>query len=166
MNGRKSTLILLPLLWLPLRAHLLPHKIDVGRAWSAATPQQQAEFSKLFEALVVKTYGDRLNLYSGENFRVKNVRPETEKDAIVGSEITHPDGSAPTRVDWRVRNKDGKLAIIDVVVEGVSQSVTQRDEYSSIIQRDGGKLDGLIDLMRKQVSAQGQPEQGQQDQQN
>ena len=37
------------------------------------------------------------------------------------------------------RQSTGKLAVIDVVVEGVSQSVTQRDEYSSIIQRDNGK---------------------------
>jgi phospholipid transport system substrate-binding protein len=128
----------------------------IGRAWNAATPDQQQEYLKLFEQLVVKTYGDRLNLYSGEGFRVKSVRPESDMDSIVGSEITHADGSEPTKVDWRVRQKDGKLAVIDVVVEGVSQSVTQRDEYASIIQRDGGKIDGLLDLMRKQVQDQQQ----------
>jgi phospholipid transport system substrate-binding protein len=111
---------------------------------------------KLFEQIVLKTYGDRLNFYSGENFRVKGVRQESEKDSIVSSEITHPDGSPATKIDWRVRNQNGKMAVIDVVVEGVSQSVTQRDEYSSIIQRDGGKMDGLIVLMRKQAQEGGQ----------
>jgi phospholipid transport system substrate-binding protein len=38
-----------------------------------------------------------------------------------------------------------------VVVEGVSLSVTQRQEYASIIQRDGGQLDGLLTLMRQQL---------------
>jgi phospholipid transport system substrate-binding protein len=128
----------------------------IGRAYNAASPEQQQEYMKLFEQVVLKTYGDRLNLYSGEEFHVKNVRPESEKDSIVGSEITHADNSEPTKVDWRVRQQNGKLAVIDVVVEGVSQSVTQRDEYMSIVQRDGGRLDGLLDLMRKQVQDQQQ----------
>src|ERR1700722_13848692 len=32
----------------------------LGRAWNSATPQQQQEFLKLFEQIVLKTYGDRL----------------------------------------------------------------------------------------------------------
>ena len=123
----------------------------IGRAWDQATPDQQQEYMKLFEAIVLKMYSDRLNFYNGENFRVKAVRPESEKDTIVNSEITHPDGSEPTSIDWRVRQTDGKLAIVDVVIEGVSQSVTQRQEYSSIIQRDGGKIDGLLVLMRQRL---------------
>ena len=131
----------------------------VGRAYNNASVDQKKEYMDLFEKLVIKTYGDRLNLYSGEGFHVKSVRPESDKDSIVNSEITHPDNSSPTKVDWRVRNEqNGKMAVIDVVVEGVSQSVTQRDEYSSIVQRDGGKLDGLISLMRKQLQDSGSQE--------
>jgi len=125
----------------------------IGRSWNAATPAQQQEYMKLFEALVIKTYSDRFALYTGEGFKVTGVRSESEKDSIVTSEITHPDGSEPTSVDWRVRKKEGKMGIIDVVVEGVSLSVTQRQEYASIIQQDGGKLDGLLALMRKQVES-------------
>lgn len=123
----------------------------IGHAWDRASDEQKQEYMDLFQKLVLKTYGDRLNLYTGEGFHVKSVRPESDKDAIVSSEITHADGSAPARVDWRVRQKDGKIAVEDVVVEGVSQSVTQRDEYSSIIQQDGGKLDRLLSLMKQQV---------------
>ncbi len=123
----------------------------IGRSWNAASPEQQQEYMKLFEALVTKMYGDRLNFYNGENFVVKSTRPESDQDFIVTSDITHPDGSSPTTVDWRVREKNNKYAVIDVMIEGVSQSLTQRDEYSSIIQRDGGKLDGLLALMRQRL---------------
>jgi len=125
----------------------------IGRAWNTATPEQRDQYMKLFEKLVLKTYGNRLNFYNGEALRVDGVRPESARDSIVESEITHPDGSPPTRVDWRVRNEGGKQAIIDVMVEGVSQSVTQRQEYASIIERDGGKLDGLLNLMQQRVNA-------------
>ena len=123
----------------------------IGRAWNTATPAQQQEYMKLFEDLVVRIYGDRLNFYSGETFRVTGARPESAEDTVVHSEIDHPDGTKPTTVDWRVRQSSGKNAIIDVMIEGVSQSVTQRQEYSAIIQRDGGKIDGLLELMRQRV---------------
>jgi phospholipid transport system substrate-binding protein len=122
----------------------------IGRAWNTATPEQQQEYMKLFEQLVIKIYGDRLNFYSGESFHVKSVHQE-DKDIVVGSEIDHPGGAQPTLVDWRVRQNGSKLAIVDVIIAGVSQSVTQRQEYSSIIQRDGGKIDGLLDVMRQRV---------------
>jgi len=134
----------------------------IGRTWNAATPDQQKEYMRLFEELVVKTYGNRMALYTGEGFEVTGVRPESEKDTIVTSEITHPDGSQPTSIDWRIRTKDGKMGVIDVVVEGVSLSVTQRQEYSSVIQRNGGQIDGLLDMMRQQIkdADQGAPAAG------
>ena len=121
----------------------------MGRSWNTATPAQQQEYMRLFEGLIVRTYGDRLSLYTGENFHAKGARAESEKDIIVNSEITHPDGSAPTTIDWRLRLKDQQLKVIDVVVEGVSLSVTQRQEYASVIQQSG--IDGLLALMQKRL---------------
>jgi len=123
----------------------------IGRTWDTITSDQQQEYMRLFEGLVLKTYGDRLSFYSGESFRVKSARQENDKDTVVSSEVQHPGGAAPTSIDWRVRQEDGKPLIVDVVIEGVSQSVTQRQEYSSIIQRDGGKIDNLLTLMRQRL---------------
>ncbi len=123
----------------------------IGRNWNTATPDQQKEYMHLFAELVIKSYGDRMTLYTGEGFRVTGARSESERDFYVMSEITHPDGSQPTTIDWRVRQRDGKLGVIDVVVEGVSLSVTQQQEYASVIQRSGGQIDGLLDQMRQQL---------------
>jgi len=133
----------------------------IGRNWASATPEQQKEYMELFEALVVKTYSDRFALYTGEGFKVRSTVPEGDKDTVVNSDITHPDGSAPTVVTWRVRQKADKMGIIDVVVEGVSMSVTQRQEYSSVIQRNGGDIGALIDLMRQRIAEKpSQPKKG------
>jgi phospholipid transport system substrate-binding protein len=123
----------------------------IGRNWNTATPDQQKEYMHLFEELVIKSYGDKLTLYTGEGFRVTGARSESERDFYVMSEITHPDGSQPTTIDWRVRQRDGKLGVIDVIVEGVSLSVTQQQEYAAVIQRSGGQIDGLLDQMRQQL---------------
>jgi len=125
----------------------------LGRSWNAATPQQQAEYQSLFKSLVLQTYADRMTLYTGEGFIVVGTRPESDMDVTVMSQITHPDGSKPTQIDWRIRKKDNRLGVIDVVVEGVSLSVTQKQEYAAIIQNNDGRIEALLQKMREQLKA-------------
>ena len=47
---------------------------------------------------------------------------------------------------WRVRNFDGKDKIVDVVAEGVSMTVTQRQEFAAVTQSRG--LEGLLQILR------------------
>jgi phospholipid transport system substrate-binding protein len=129
----------------------------LGRAWNTATPQQQQDYLNLFQSLVVKIYGDRLSLYYGEKFHVTGVRQENEKDVVVNSEIDHPGGVQPTSVDWRLHQNNGQLSIIDVTVEGISQSITQRQEYASILERNNGSIDALLDMMRERLQSFSKP---------
>ena len=71
-----------------------------------------------------------------------------------GPKVIRPDGP-PVAVGWRVREQDAGLRIIDVVIEGVSQGITQRDEFRSIIQRNGGQLDALFEIMRNNIAEAG-----------
>jgi len=119
----------------------------LGRYWRRATKEQRAEYAKLFEDFIVETYVARLSEYSGETLKVVGSRPD-DQDTIVHSEIVR-DGRPPIRVDWRVRNGDEQLKIIDVVVEGVSMLLTQRDEFASVIQRSGGNVEGLLARLRE-----------------
>ncbi|MDD3029077.1 MAG: ABC transporter substrate-binding protein [Alphaproteobacteria bacterium] len=123
----------------------------IGRTWRVATDAQKDEYMNLFKALVIRNYGKKIALYTNEGFVVVGTRPETDRDTVVLSQITHPDGSPATEIDWRVRTKNGKSGVIDIVVEGVSLSITQKQEYASVIQNNGGKIEGLLDVMRKQL---------------
>ena len=60
-----------------------------------------------------------------------------------------PNGGSKIKVDWRVREKNGQMKVIDVVIEGVSMALTQRSDFSSVIQRGGGKIDVLLEHLRK-----------------
>jgi phospholipid transport system substrate-binding protein len=44
---------------------------------------------------------------------------------------------------------DGNLVAIDVIVEGISLIVTQRSEFSAVIERQG--MDGLLAELRQRV---------------
>jgi phospholipid transport system substrate-binding protein len=124
-------------------------RFTLGRYWNVATPAQQQEYLTLFRKMVVNVYTQRFGDYKGQKFQVKSARPVGNGDVLVMSEIVPTDGSDNIQVDWRVRSKGGSQKIIDVLVAGVSMSVTQRSDFSSVIQRGGGKLDVLIDYLKQ-----------------
>jgi phospholipid transport system substrate-binding protein len=116
-------------------------KFVVGRYWRQMNEAEKAEYMEAFEHYVLSVYAGRLNEYSGESIRVLDTRPVDEIDTIVTSQLTRKD-RAPVAVDWRVRQNGNDAKVIDVSVEGVSMAMTQRQEFNSILQREG--VGGLI----------------------
>lgn len=123
----------------------------LGRFWRTMTPEQQAEYLDTFKRYVVWVYSTRFSGYSGQGFDVLGSKPVEEGANLVSSRITSTDGSQPIQIDWRVIKVDGAYKITDVVVEGVSMLVTQRQEFSSIINQNGGKVQPLIDMLKKKL---------------
>lgn len=131
----------------------------IGRnAWNGASQAEKDEYLALFEKLVIHIYSDRFAMYSGEVFKVVSEHAEGDRDTIVTSHVQRPDSTQPIVVDWRVRNFEGRMAIIDVIVEGISMSVTQRQEYSSVLQRNENAITPLLQLMRESLDKQNRAE--------
>jgi len=123
----------------------------LGPTWRSLDEAQRSEYLDLFEQLIIKVYAGRFDEYNGESFVISNELAETERDTIVNSVIQRPN-AANVAVDWRVRLfPDGKRRIIDVVVEGISMSATQRDEFGSILDENGGDINALLDALRKKL---------------
>ena len=122
----------------------------LGRYWRNASEQEQQEFLKLFEDYVVFVYGTRLSNFSGETFKIRGTRAE-EAGTVVSTDIISPGGEAPIKVDWRLINDKGAFKINDVIIEGISMLATQRSEFASVIQRHGGQVSGLLELMRERA---------------
>ena len=123
----------------------------LGRYWHAATPQEQQEFLGLFQEYIVRAYSARLGEYGGEPFRVTGVRPAGDQ-TIVTSQIIRGNGN-PIEVDWYLIGSAGRYKISDVYVGGVSMKVTQRDEFGSVIVRNGGRVGALIVQLQQKLAA-------------
>jgi len=140
--------------------HLFNNSFDVqtigkwvlGRYWRTATDAEKEAYLKLFEEYVVITYVERFDQYSGEKLQVIKSVAEPGQDALVFSEIKRPSGGEPIRVDWRVRTNADVYKIIDVYVEGISMSQTQRKEFTSVIRANGGTVAGLLNALRTQIA--------------
>ena len=127
----------------------------LGRYWRAASEAERSEYMKLFEELIVQTYSSRFTGYAGESVRIINTRAGSDGEITVVSELARPSG-APVRVDWRVFRTSAGFKIYDVAVEGVSMSVTQRDDFAGLIQSNGGRVENLLTALREKVAQQSQ----------
>ena len=122
-------------------------RFSLGRYWRVSSDQQKKEYQKLFKDMIIEVYSDRFLEYSGQKFETRGYRPDGTKDTIVTSFVITDEGP-DVQVDWRVRYKNGKYQVVDVIVEGVSMSVTQRSDFSSVIQRGGGDVKVLLAHLR------------------
>ncbi len=124
-------------------------RLILARHWRSASDAQRAEYVTLFRAFALDNLASRLHVYDGHDFEIVGARAVSERDAVVATRVTGG-GRQPLKVDWRVRElDDGSLVAIDVIVEGVSLIVTQRSEFSSVIERRG--MDGLLAELRQRV---------------
>jgi phospholipid transport system substrate-binding protein len=122
----------------------------LGPHWAKASAQQQQNFKRVFEDYLVASYADSFKSYGGDDFKIARVDNSGPGTALVTTlvKIQKKDGSkAPAEIEWRLKG----MKIVDVSVENVSMSITKRNEFSSILQSNGNKIDGLIQQLQKRA---------------
>lgn len=110
---------------------------------------QMATFLDLLEDNIVQNYAWRFRNYNGQKLDVLGVREGGRGNTLVETELSQAGDAPPIRVDWRIHEKNGEWRVIDIVVEGISMMVTQRDEYVGYMRSNGG-VDALLKALRKQ----------------
>jgi phospholipid transport system substrate-binding protein len=127
----------------------------LGRYWRMATPEQRIEYRQLFEKLLVRLYEEKFQSYNGQTLTVTGSRLASGGDfALVSSRIKDPAAPQPINVEWRVVKGGGKPRIADVAVEGISMTLSQRQEFAAVIQRNGGSVESLLKVMRESAGRQ------------
>lgn len=122
----------------------------LSRHWKTATPEQRQAFLQLFKDMTVLTWVRRFDDYGGQKLNV--VKISAEPDGFTTETSIARPGAPPMPILWRMTERDGKLRVTDIIVEGVSMAITQRQEYGAVIQRNGG-VEGLLTMMRGKVAA-------------
>ena len=123
----------------------------LGRWWRVATPAEQQEYLRLFEETLIRNLAGRFGEFQGVRFSLGRSQQRTEDDALVTTIVERP-GSPALNLDWRVAEVNGQPRVVDLVAEGTSLRLTQRSEYSSVVQRGGNQVSALLVAMRGQLN--------------
>lgn len=107
-------------------------------------PAQRDRYLTLFRERLVEDYAAAFASFSGQNipFEVTSARALSERDTIVQSRVTPPNGGAPVAVEWRVRRYSDGMKAVDVSVAGASLSSTIRGNFNAVIEQRG--INGLL----------------------
>jgi phospholipid transport system substrate-binding protein len=127
-------------------------KFMLGRYWEGATTTERDDFRTVFRDYMIRVYSDNFVNYGSDTFRVIDQRAENDTTTIVRTEITKIETGRPLPIEWQVSKQPDGFKVDDLSVGGVSLAVAQRDEFASIIQRNGGQVSSLIKLVRSKLS--------------
>ena len=134
-------------------------RFTLGQYARRITPEQAAIFDPLFKEYATMIYQKGLEQYAGEKLKVTGSVDRSERDIIVNSKLVNPSPGvegADSVIHWRVyRNRDGKMAVIDVGVDDIWLAIEQREEFTSVIANNGGPpagIDALIANMRDKLA--------------
>ena len=123
----------------------------LGRFWRKATPAQQTEYLELFHRVLVLNITGKVGDYEGVTIAVQKAAAREDGVGVITS-VSRPN-NAPNRVDWLVSAESGSPKVIDVIAEGTSLRLTQRNDYMSYLTKNNDAVQSLIDALRKQAAA-------------
>lgn len=116
----------------------------LGAPWNTLADKDRQEFVGLFKSLLVSSYADKIETYSGEGVQYINERTEKDYAEVRTKVLT---GKTEIPLDYRLLNKSGDWRVYDVVVDGVSLVNNYRGQFTKILR--SSSYPELVDQLRK-----------------
>jgi len=126
-------------------------RFSAGRYWKKASDEEKAEYSSLFRLVLTGLAARQFDQLKGLDYTVTDAVSKGKKLVLVTGVMKDPNGEqADAVVSWRVSTVPNKPPlIIDVEIENISMLITQQQENTSIIRKNGGKFSALNDVLRQ-----------------
>jgi phospholipid transport system substrate-binding protein len=107
-------------------------KRALGPHWAQRTPDERAEFVRLFTDLLERSYASKIELYEGEKVTYGTETVEGDQATVRTRIVTKQGAEIP--INYRLNQRDGRWLVYDVFVEGVSLVANYRTQFNKIIQ--------------------------------
>ena len=121
---------------------------SLGRHWAKRSEQEKKEFLHLFGQLLERTYIDKVEGYSGEKVNYVGERIDGEYAEVDVKVLTKTNTEIP--VLYKLRSRDQKWWVYDIVIEGVSLVNNYRTQFSDILAKSS--FDGLVKKLKEKVT--------------
>jgi phospholipid transport system substrate-binding protein len=118
----------------------------LGVASRSASDAQMSAFTKAYQGYISRKYGRRFREFIGGKIEVVDARPVKSYFEVIS--VAHLQGEAPFDLRWHVSDKSGKNLFFNIIIEGVNMLASERTEIGSLLDRQGGNLDALIEELR------------------
>ena len=112
------------------------------------TEENLNQYNKVFREYFLKSFSSRLAEYSNPKIDVDSKKIINKNYTMVYSTLVATNSRPEVKIDWRIYTKDPEnLLIRDLIIEGLSLARTQKEEFSSIINSNEGKIEELLKVL-------------------
>jgi phospholipid transport system substrate-binding protein len=120
-------------------------QVAMGANWRRATPEQQAELTREFKRLLVRTYSGALASYRDQAIEVRPLRAKSDDVEVTVRSVVKQPGSEPISIEYDLERTESGWKVCDVRVAGMSLVATYRSAFSEEVRNRG--VEGLISLL-------------------
>ena len=125
-------------------------RVTTGRYWRDFTADQKKQAVAAFRDLSIATYAARFDGSGGQRFEILGEEPAPAGNLRVNSQVV-PTNGEPVRVDYLLRQDNGKWRVIDIYLKSsVSELAMRRDEFTAILAKSG--FEGLMADLKAKVT--------------
>ena len=118
---------------------------SLGAYKKSASNEQLKKYQEIFTEYFLKSFSSRLAEYSNPEIEVNSKKKINENYTIVSSTLVSTDSRPEVKIEWRVYTKNpDELLIRDLIIEGLSLARTQKEEFASIVNSNGGDINALL----------------------
>ena len=117
------------------------------------TEDELKKYHALFEKYFLKTFTSRLTEYSDPKIEITGVEVKNPKYTIVQSKMLGTSEKPEVKINWRVYTKNPEKPLIrDLIIEGLSLARTQKEEFVSVIESNGGDVNKLFQRLQEFIN--------------
>ena len=109
---------------------------------------KKKKYFDLFENYFLKSFSSRLAEYTDPKIQVQSIKFINKNYTIVNSVLVSTSKRPEVKIDWRVYTKNPNSPLIrDLIIEGLSLARTQKEEFASILNSNGGDIKALFNTL-------------------
>lgn len=122
-------------------------KFVTGKYWRSMTSEQKQKYAASYKKFLIASYIPKFKEYTNQEIKINRVTADEDNVFLAQTDIVAAD-STKIAVDYKLKKaSNGKFLIIDIIAEGISLITTQRDDFGSVLAREG--VDELIAKLGK-----------------
>jgi phospholipid transport system substrate-binding protein len=129
-------------------------RLVMAANWKKLSEPQRREFVDEFTRFLANDYGGRIERYEQEQVEITGERAEARGDFTIKTKIVGGANNGAL-VDYRMRQREGRWRIIDVVIEGISLVANYRDQFREVAGKGGPKV--VIEKLREKNAVKQAP---------
>jgi len=124
-------------------------RFSIGRGWRHLSADQRKQFVAIFSRLVIATYANRFDGYSGETFKYVAEQPLSHRRSLIHTLLVRPNDD-DVQLDYILRQSHHQWRVINVIADGVSDLALKRADYAALLKRQG--FAALINKLKEKIA--------------